>query len=346
MPQTLDTLYDLRSLPFDDIIDVRSPSEYAEDHIPGAISLPVLSDEERARVGTIYVQQDPFLARKIGAALVARNAAAHIEGPLTGKSGGWRPLIYCWRGGQRSGSFTMILKQIGWRADTVDGGYKAYRRMVVKALYDTPLPSRVVLLNGGTGTAKTRLLTHLARQGAQVIDLEGLACHRGSLFGEIDGGQPSQKAFESRLAAELVRLDPDRPVFVEAESSRVGALNLPPVLWKAMREAQQVRLSAPIDARVTHLVAEYQDYVKDPEALDRTLQRLVPYHGHKQVDAWQSLAAAGALSALTRALITRHYDPRYTRISGEASHDPLHLRDLSDETLDRCASGLIRKYDG
>ena len=141
MPVTLHSLCDLGALPFDQVIDVRSPAEYAEDHLPGAISLPVLSDAERARVGTIYVQEDRFLARKIGAALVARNAAAHIEGPLADRDGGWRPLVYCWRGGQRSGAFTGILQQIGWRAETIAGGYRSYRRLVVAALYDSPFPA-------------------------------------------------------------------------------------------------------------------------------------------------------------------------------------------------------------
>ncbi|MDX5403175.1 MAG: tRNA 2-selenouridine(34) synthase MnmH, partial [Rhodobacterales bacterium] len=183
MALKLTSLAALAALPFDEIIDVRAPSEYAEDHIPGAINLPVLSDDERAIVGTIYVQQDRFLARKTGAALVARNAAAHLEGPLADKDGGWRPLIYCWRGGQRSGSFASILAQVGWRVDLIEGGYKSYRRLVVGALYDDPLPHRLILLDGGTGTAKTRLLARLAEAGAQVIDLEAMAAHRGSLLG-------------------------------------------------------------------------------------------------------------------------------------------------------------------
>jgi len=184
----------LNEAPFDDIIDVRSPSEFAEDHIPGAINLPVLSDEERARVGTIYTQESPFLARKIGAALVARNAAAHIEGPLSGKDGAWRPLIYCWRGGQRSGSFASILAQIGWRVDTLSGGYQSYRRNVVRLLYETAITSPIVLLDGNTGTGKTDILKRLPTLGIQVIDLEGLACHRGSALGSL-GDQPSQKGF-------------------------------------------------------------------------------------------------------------------------------------------------------
>ena len=210
MPQTLTALTDLAGLSYDDIIDVRSPAEFAQDHVPGAISLPVLSDKERARVGTIYKQVNPFDARKIGAALVSRNAATHIEGPLANRTGGWRPLVYCWRGGQRSGSFAVILKQIGWRADTLEGGYRAYRRLVARLLHDDPLPWRIILIDGNTGTAKTRLLGELAAQGAQVLDLEHLAQHKGSLFGGLNGPQPAQKMFESRLASALIPLDPAR----------------------------------------------------------------------------------------------------------------------------------------
>ena len=227
---------------FDDLIDVRSPAEFAEDHVPGAISLPVMSNEERARVGTIYVQESPFLARKIGAAVVARNAAAHIEGPLADRDGGWRPLVYCWRGGQRSGSFATILSQIGWRAETVEGGYRSWRRLVQGALYEGTLPHRLVLLDGLTGTAKTEILHRLDRLGTQVLDLEGLAGHRGSLLGGMPGGQPSQKGFETALATRLAALDPGRPVLAEAESSKVGDLALPPAIWSAMRAAKRIEV--------------------------------------------------------------------------------------------------------
>ncbi len=199
MPITLTSVLHATTLGVDTIIDARSPSEFAEDHLPGAINLPVLDDAERARVGTIYKQQSPFLARKVGAALVARNVAAHLDGPLADMPGGWRPVVYCWRGGQRSGSFATILGQVGWRVDTIEGGYKAWRRLVVDQVQDQPLLSRVVVLDGNTGTAKTELLALMAARGAQVIDLEGMANHRGSLFGQMPGGQPPQKAFESAL---------------------------------------------------------------------------------------------------------------------------------------------------
>lgn len=340
MAVTLDSLGALAALPFDEIVDVRSPAEYAEDHIPGAINLPVLSNDERARVGTIYVQEDRFLARKIGAALVARNAAAHLESALADRPGGWRPLVYCWRGGQRSGAFTVILQQIGWRAQTIEGGYRSYRRLVSQALYDQPLGARLVLIDGGTGTGKTRLLAHLAAQGAQVLDLEDLAAHRGSIFGPVAGGQPTQKGFESALARHLTGFDPARPVFAEAESTRIGRINLPPALVKAMQTAPVIRLEVPMAARVAHICAEYTDLIAAPERLAQMLDRLVPYHGHAQIDHWRSLAAAGQFPALVQALIETHYDPRYTRLARDSAHR-ICLSDLDEDSLHRGA-GVIR----
>lgn len=345
MPVTLNSLCDLGTLPFDQIIDVRSPAEYAEDHIPGAISLPVLSDAERAQVGMIYVQQDRFLARKVGAALVARNAAAHLEGPLADRQGGWRPLVYCWRGGQRSGSFTGILQQIGWRADLVAGGYRSYRRLVVEVLYEAPFPAPIVLIDGGTGTAKTRLLVHLAAQGAQVIDLEALAGHRGSVFGLIGAAQPAQKGVESALAAEVIQLDPARVVFLEAESARIGRVTLPPTLATAMKAAQTVRIDAPMAARVGHITGEYEDLIADPDRLDTILARLVRYHGHERVEAWSGLAKAGAFDRLVEELIEVHYDPRYRRM-GRAASDDLRLPDLGEATLATTARALIARHGG
>lgn len=306
-------LSDVSEAGFDTVIDVRSPSEFAEDRLPGAISLPVLSDEERARVGTIYVQESSFLARKIGAALVARNAAAHIEGPLADKDGGWRPLVYCWRGGQRSGSFATILSQIGWRVETLEGGYQTYRRLVVARLYDQEVASRVVLLDGNTGTAKTDVLAALRERGVQVVDLEGLANHRGSALGGR-GLQPSQKGFESALAAEIDALDPSRPVVIEAESSRIGILNLPPRLFAAMKAAPRIEISAPVEARAAYLTRAYADLIGDNSALETRLERLVRLQGRERVGAWKTLAGEGRHEALAAELIREHYDPRYLKV--------------------------------
>ncbi|SDW60619.1 tRNA 2-selenouridine synthase [Ruegeria halocynthiae] len=307
------SLPQLNTHPFDTIIDVRSPAEFAEDHIPGAINLPVLDNEERARVGTIYVQKSPFLARKLGAALVFRNAAGHIENHLSHHEGDWKPLIYCWRGGQRSGSFTWMLQQIGWRAEVVEGGYRTYRRLVKQFLYDEALPYRLMALDGYTGTAKTDLLAYLRERGVQVLDLERLANHRGSLLGEMPGGQPSQKAFESALAAALNQLDAARPVIVEAESSKIGNLILPPSLWLALCKAPRIQITASIAARTTYLVSAYDDILSDNERLRDRLARLRLHRGHEVVDGWLKLIDAGDRRGLTRALMEQHYDPAYAK---------------------------------
>lgn len=311
--RTLASLAEVAALDHDAVIDVRSPSEFAEDHLPGAINLPVLDDAERARVGTIYKQQSPFLARKIGAALVARNAARHLEGPLAGFSGGWRPLVYCWRGGQRSGAFATILAQVGWRVELVEGGYKSWRRLVVEMLHDRPVPSPVVVLDGNTGSAKTELLGLLARRGTQVIDLEGLANHRGSLFGAMPGGQPSQKAFEGRLAMALAALDPSRPLVLEAESSKVGDLALPKQLWAAMAAAPRIHVAAPLEARATYLARAYADLTENRARLAAVIESLRPLHPAEVIDAWLGLAADGAFAPLAAGLMARHYDPRYEK---------------------------------
>ena len=344
MAQKLTSLAALAALPFDEIIDVRAPSEYAEDHIPGAINLPVLSDAERARVGTIYVQQDRFLARKVGAALVARNAAGHLEGPLSDRGGGWRPLVYCWRGGQRSGSFASILAQIGWRVELIAGGYKSYRRLVVQALYDRPLPHRLILLDGGTGTAKTRFLARLESMGAQVIDLERMAGHRGSLLGGMAGGQPSQKSFESRLAMTLARCAPAQPVFVEAESNKIGRLILPPMLWQAMNAAAHIMIAAPLAARARYLTRAYGDLLADTELLCARLAQLRAYHGAEQVEAWQQMAQAGSYESLAAELVARHYDPRYRKAQARHGRAPLaaiELPGLEDADLDAALPAIL-----
>ena len=336
----LTSLHDLTTLAADTIIDARAPSEFAEDHLPGAINLPVLSDAQRAEIGTIYKQQSPFTARKRGAALVAQNVAQHLLGPLSDKPGDWQPLVYCWRGGQRSGSFATILRQIGWRVAVLDGGYKSYRRLVQAQLYDTPFPAPVLLLDGGTGTAKTEILARVARLGGQVIDLEALAAHRGSLFG-AEAEQPSQKLFETRLAQAMVGLDPARPVLVEAESNRIGSLRLPPALWHAMRSAARVRISAPLAARVAHILHAYSEFCADPARLSGTLSRLQPYHSKDRLAQWHQAADQGRFSELVADLILQHYDPGYARTQRDRDViTEIALPDLSEKSQETAAERL------
>lgn len=335
MSITLTTISALSDLPFDEVIDVRSPAEYAEDHMPGAINLPVLSNEERARVGTIYTQESPFLARKIGAALVARNAAHHLDTTLADRPRDYRPLVYCWRGGQRSGAFTLILRQVGWQAKVVEGGYRSYRSLVQKALYEAPWPCPVVVLDGNTGTAKTELLPLIAAQGVQVIDLEGLANHRGSLFGAMAGGQPAQKGFETALAMAMDRLDPARPVLVEGESSKIGQVILPPGLWAAMKAAPRLFLEAPLEARATYLARAYADLTDNTARLEATLKSLSRLHSHERIEGWLALARAGDFEPLAASLMQEHYDSRYA--TQRARFDELPTRAFAMTSLDEAA---------
>ena len=338
MQRRFQTLTELMAHGCETVIDVRSPSEFAEDHLPGAVSMPVLDDAQRAEVGTIYVQQSAFLARKIGAAMVYRNAAQHIETHLMEKPGGWRPLVYCWRGGQRSGSFAHLLQQIGWRAEVVSGGYQSYRRLVKAALYDAPLGLRVVALDGYTGTAKTDVLHLLRQRGVQVLDLEGLARHRGSLLGEMPGGQPSQKQFESDIAMCLEAADPLRPLVVEAEANKIGARIIPPSLWSAMKVAPRIAIQAPVAARVTYLTEAYADILADGERLKDRLDPLRQFRGHGVVDGWCQSIDVGDKPGLVAALITQHYDLAYQKAQRAIGVTPAHL--VRAERLD--AAGLAQ----
>jgi tRNA 2-selenouridine synthase len=329
---------------FDSVIDVRSPGEFALDHVPGAINLPVLDDDERARVGTIYVRGSKFEARRLGAGLVSRNIARHLQTALADKGGGWSPLVYCWRGGQRSNAFATVLSQVGWRVALLDGGYRTYRRSVTAALYDGEGPERLVLLDGPTGTAKTEILGRLAATGVQTLDLEALAGHRGSLFGARPGHpQPAQKLFESRLLAALEPLDPTRPIVVEAESSKVGARFVPPALWRAMSRAPRIELQAPPAERARYLVQAYGEIAGDAAALDAILGKLPVHHSRADRAHWRDLAAAGELEALALALIEAHYDPAYAR--GDARPPPLGvvpLPDLSPGAQETAADAILR----
>ncbi|HZK99616.1 MAG TPA: tRNA 2-selenouridine(34) synthase MnmH [Caulobacteraceae bacterium] len=333
MAETIDRLDAVSRGRFDEIIDVRSPAEFALDHIPGAVNLPVLSDAERAAVGMIYVQDSRFRARRIGAALVARNIAGHLEGALKERPGGWAPLIYCWRGGQRSAAMATVLEQVGWRVALVAGGYRTWRRRVTAALYDAEPAFEVVLIDGFTGVAKTEILGRVAALGVQAIDLEGLAGHRGSLLGAVPGHpQPSQKMFESWLLAALEALDPTRPTLVEAESSKIGDRMVPPTVWKAMARAPRIELRAPAGARASYLTGAYADIASDLEALKATLSRLPGRHGRKRLEAWLELARTGKLEALAAALMETHYDPAYERSSRIDVRPSLGTIDM--ETLD------------
>ncbi|MGH8660363.1 MAG: tRNA 2-selenouridine(34) synthase MnmH [Burkholderiales bacterium] len=303
---------------FDEVIDVRSGDEFAEDHIPGAVNCPVLDDAERARVGTIYKQRSAFEAKKIGAALVSANIARHLNERFLDRPREWRPLVYCWRGGGRSDAFAHVLHQVGWRVGRLDGGYRAYRRAVVAGLERLPRALRLRVVCGLTGSGKSRLLAAIRDAGGQMLDLEGLAAHRGSVLGELpDFPQPTQKMFESRVWSALRGFDRKRPVYLEAESRRIGVLRVPEALIKAMWTAECILLEAPDAARVELLKREYAHFLGETEALARRLELLLPLHGHAVIGKWKELAAARRWDKLIVELLARHYDPAYVRSTGK-----------------------------
>lgn len=296
-----------------DIIDARSPSEFAEDHVPGAINLPVLNDAERAQIGTLH-KHDSFAARKQGAALISRNIAAMLEGPLQSKSGDFFPTIYCWRGGMRSQSLGIILAQVGFRAAVLEGGYKRYRHQVIDTLNHLGASLDVRILAGLTGTAKTAILHRMTERGFQVIDLEGLANHKGSLLGAPMGStQPTQKTFESLLAATMGQLDPTRPVWVECESNKIGALHTPEALWKTMQAARVVEITAPVESRVHYLLRDYEYFCAHPAALKEKVRCLLRVRGHEVVNRWCELIDAERWTTFVEEILVQHYDPTYGR---------------------------------
>jgi tRNA 2-selenouridine synthase len=334
---------------FDMLIDVRSPGEFAQDHVPGAVNLPVLTNEERAEVGAIYVQESRFKARRIGAAHVARNVARHLETALADRPGGFAPLVYCWRGGMRSNAMAHILSQVGWRTTVLTGGYRTWRRHVTARLYDGELEHRFVLLDGQTGSGKTEILHRLSDRGAQTLDLEGLAQHRGSLFGAIPARpQPSQKLFESRLLAALEALDPGRPVVAEAESSKIGERMIPPALWSRLAEAPRIELRADAAERARYLVGAYRDVIADRPYLEAAFARLPVHPSRERIANWRALADAGEFETLVRAVMALHYDPAYLRARKKHARprlDLIELAALDERSQETAAERILAALD-
>lgn len=331
---------------FDEIIDVRTPSEFAEDHMPGAINCPVLSDEERITVGTLYKEVSPFEARKVGAALVAKNIAKHLQTSFHDRPKSWRPLVYCWRGGQRSGAMSIILTQVGWMAHKLEGGYKTYRRHVLEQFDELPQRLNFRVICGPTGSGKSRLLAALADGGKQTLDLEGLAQHRGSVLGKRPGqAQPTQKWFDSLLLQTLQQLDPARPVYVEAESRKIGNITLPEGLLRTMHAGECLLLEVPMEVRVAELLKDYRHFTENPKVLIEHLQALHRFHGSKQLEHWASLIHAGDFDTFVSELLALHYDPGYFRSTArhyaqldQAQRIP--LGNLSPDTLKKTVAGI------
>ncbi len=336
---------------FDLIIDVRSPAEFALDHIPGAVNYPVLDNEERAKIGTLYKQVSPFAAKKLGAALVSRNIAHHLEDHLLEMPREWRPLIYCWRGGERSGAFTHILNRIGWKAMQLEGGYQGFRRTVIDGLEAAAKQFSFHVICGMTGSGKTRVLQEAQQYGSQILDLEDLAIHRGSVLGnEPNIEQPSQKGFETALWNALRSLDPTKHVLVESESKKVGGVHIPDALMEKIRNGACIELRSSTQTRVSWLIREYHHFLSDTDNFKRKLALLTAHYGKVQIAQWNEAIDAKQFPSLVEELLVMHYDPSYQ--SSIVRNFPqykienfVQLENDGDEAFAKAAKAIVAKLN-
>jgi len=334
---------------FDLVIDVRSPAEFALDHIPGAVNFPVLSNDERVQIGTLYKQVSPFAAKKVGAALVSKNIAEHLEKHLLELPREWRPLIYCWRGGERSGAFTHILNRIGWKAMQLESGYQGFRRTVIDGLEADAKAFTFQVICGMTGSGKTRVLQEIGALGVQILDLEGLAVHRGSVLGnEPNIDQPSQKGFETALWNALRTLDPSKPVVVESESKKVGGLHIPDTLMEKIRNGACIELRSSTQTRVSWLIREYHHFLTGTDNFKDKLALLTTHYGKAQIAKWNEAIDAGNFPELVEELLVKHYDPSYQ--SSIVRNFPqykienyVQLENDSDEAFAKSAKAIAAK---
>ncbi len=347
MSKHIHSSHDFAQNQYDEIIDVRSPSEFTDDHIPGAINLPVLTDDERQSVGTIYKQVNPFEAKKLGAALISTNISASLKHHFLDKDKKYRPLVYCWRGGQRSGSFAIVLSQIGWDVTVLKGGYKYYRSQVRESLENKTPELDYCILAGLTGTAKTRILALLKTRGEQVIDLENLASHKGSLLGQIPNKpQPTQKLFESSLSRQIQNFSNQQVTWIESESSKVGKIHIPQSLWNCMKNAKVFEINASLDTRIAYIIKDYPWFTKNKELIRRKIPLLKNAHGLKQIEEWCSLIECDRWDDLVGSLLVTHYDPSYSRSlinNNRTASGNITLSKIDDNSLVKVADKLIHQ---
>ncbi|MGS5086860.1 tRNA 2-selenouridine(34) synthase MnmH [Hydrogenophaga sp. A37] len=332
---------------FDTLIDARTEDEHALDHVPGAINWPTLNNAERITIGTMYKQVNAFEAKKRGAALSARNIAAHIEREVIDKPRDWKPLVYCWRGGNRSGALATILGAIGFHVTLIEGGYKAWRAALVDDLTTQAQRLTYRVVCGPTGSGKTRLLQALRAEGAQVLDLEALANHRSSVLGHIPGvEQPSQKRFDSLIWDALRGFDAAQPVFVESESKKVGNVRVPDALIEAMRESPCIDLVLSDEERVALLLEDYDFFVKDSEHFCQRLEALTELRGKAVVEGWTDMVRSDQTPQVVLELLTQHYDPMYAasirrNFKQYSVAQKCVLSDRSGKALSNAAASLI-----
>ncbi len=326
-------------------VDTRSPAEYEQGHIPGAVNVPLLENDERAIVGTLYKQQGPEEAKSKGLDIVSGKLASIVRqisnlNPSPEK----RLVVYCWRGGMRSKSVLTILELMGISGSQLTGGYKAYRRHVQEQLAVYELKSEIVVLCGSTGVGKTILLQMLANRGYPVLDLEGLANHRGSAFGHVGIGKPATaQNFDAQLLGELQKMNEKKVILVECESKRVGNVYLPDVLYQAMQRGRRVLVKAGVPTRVARLIAEYTDVLQpnDPEII-ASLHSLTRKLGKRKTARLLEEYEAGNVHVFTASLLTDYYDGLYGY--EDASPDDFDLI-VDAEDFEKAATDIAAYID-
>ena len=299
------------------IIDVRSPSEHEAERILESINIPLFSDPERAIIGTIYKQEGEMVARRHAVKIISPKIPAIIDEIVSLKKHGQTLVVYCWRGGLRSEAVASLLSVAGIDCMRITGGYKAWRAQVLKDLAQCQLSDRAIVLHGHTGTGKTELLQALKESGVQVVDLENLASHRGSVFGALGlGPQPSQKNFDAALRKELKGLSPG-PVVLEAESRKIGRLSIPDCILNAIRDGKPVLVKGSLLKRSERIAGDYlrcqsEDGAEIEQAVE-LLGYLKERLGAKMIAMIEGMVRGGQILEAVTLLLTDYYDPLYNK---------------------------------
>lgn len=318
------------------LLDVRTPAEYAAGHIPGALNLPLFSNEERVVVGTLYKQQSPDKAFLKGLEYAGARMPDYVKQARKYAPQG-KIIVHCWRGGQRSGSLSWLLSFAGMDVITLQGGYKAYRQHIQQQFAQQKL--KLIVLGGQTGSAKTKTLHELAALGEQVIDLEKLAHHKGSAFGALgEEAQPTVEQFENDLYTTFAQLDPQRRVWLENESRGIGRVFMPQGFWEQFRQSPLIDLVLPFEERVDFLVKTYAAFPKTElitafQAIERRLggQNLKIALAALQVDDYAQAAA----------IALRYYDKSYVHANQKCNFHPVWPFEVGDISLNERAEQLI-----